>query len=46
MTTRVMHHLRLAFPPIALMYIGDILLNLLIAVSGVIMFKIGILLLA
>ena len=43
MTTWVMDCVRLAFPSSTLLYIGDILLNLLIAASGIALFMIGVL---
>ena len=46
MTTWVMDRVRLAFPSSALPYIGDIILNLLMVAGGIILFMIGVLLLA
>ena len=45
MTTWVMDSVRLAFPSSALL-IGEIILNLMIVASGIILFMIGVLFLA
>jgi hypothetical protein len=41
MTTWVMDRVRLAFSFSTLLYIGDVLLNLLIAATGIALFMIG-----
>jgi len=46
MTPWVMDRVRLAFPSSGFLYIGDIILNLLIVASGIILFMIGVLFLA
>ena len=46
MAAWVVDRVRLAFPSSGFLYIGDIILNLLIVASGIILFMIGVLFLA